>query len=371
MPALSPTMEKGNIAEWAKKEGDAVSEGDVLATIETDKSTMAWEVLEEGYVAKILKPDGSEDVAVGEVVAVMVEEEADVAAFADRVFASPAARKLAAESGIDVSTLTATGARITKSDVEAAIGAAAPAAGAPSAAAARVPSAEPGQSYVDVPHTQIRRITAARLCESKQTVPHYYLTADVRMDRVAAMRAELKEAGIKVSVNDFVMKAAAMALMDVPGVNAQWTDDATRMFSSADISVAVQTDHGLMVPIVTGCEAKRVSEISAKVRELAGKAKANKLLPEEFTGGTFTISNLGMYGVKHFAAIINPPQAAILAVGGSEARLVPTDCERGFATQHFMHVTLSLDHRVVDGAMGAEWLQAFKRHIEAPAAMLA
>lgn len=305
----------------------------------------------------------------------MAAAPAAAAAAADRVFASPAARKLAAESSVDVAALVGSGpgGRVVKADVEAAVASAAPPAAAAGGAPAMTPRAPSGtveQSFTDVPHSMVRKVTAARLLESKTTVPHYYLTADVRMDSVMTMREELKAAGLKVSVNDFVIKASAMALMDVPGVNAQWTDSATRMFSSADISVAVQTEHGLMVPIVTGCEAKRLTEVSASVRELAGKARDNKLQPHEFTGGTFTISNLGMFGVKHFAAIINPPQAAILAVGATEARLVPGE-DGDIETANLMNVTLSLDHRVVDGAMGAQWLQAFKGHLERPAAMLA
>ncbi|MEW5304831.1 MAG: hypothetical protein WDW36_007414 [Sanguina aurantia] len=294
-----------------------------------------------------------------------------------RIPSSPYAKKLAAEAGFDIALITSgTGpdGRITAADVTAAVASkksAPPAAAAvlstPRAAAASPPA---DAAYADIPHTQIKRITAARLLESKQTVPHYYLTMEVQTDAMSKLREQINAGGgPKISVNDFVIKAAALALKKVPGVNASWSADFTRVYSNVDVSVAVQTPLGLMVPIVRDADRKGLASISGDVKALAAKAKEGKLAPSEFTGGTFTISNLGMFGVKQFSAIINPPQAAILAVGGSDKKVVVTKAGT-YEQVSVMMVTLSCDHRVIDGAMGAEWLQAFKGYIEGPYTML-
>jgi len=421
MPSLSPTMSQGNILEWKKKVGDSVAPGDVYCEVETDKATISWESQEDGFVAQILLQGGSKDVPIGTPAIVLVEDKATLDAFksftaadagakpaaaaapaaptpapaaapkpaaapaapaaaprpaaapaapGERVKASPYAKKLAAEAGVSLSGIAGTGpeGRVVAADVQQAV---ASGKAAPAGAAAAAPAATPGAAYVDIPHTQIRRITAQRLLESKTTVPHYYLSMEVAVDSMLAYRedanaARAKEA--KISVNDFVVKAAALALKKVPGVNASWHGDFIRQYSGVDISVAVQTPIGLLTPIVKDAHTKRLSDISADVKTLAKKAKEGKLSPAEFMGGTFTISNLGMYGVKQFCAIINPPQAAILAVGGTDKKVVPTK-EGGYKEVTTMIVTLSCDHRVVDGAMGAEWLQAFKGYIESPVTM--
>lgn len=429
MPSLSPTMEEGGIARWLKSEGDEVASGDVLAEIETDKATVGMESTEEGYLAKILMPAGSQNVAVGTPVAVLCEDSESVAAFAnyspssaalasssessasseaqaqqpaksmegvqteqqqqeerssdsaatkstvpstaarethipteqvfgtDRIFASPAARKRARESGVDLSRIKGTGPhdRILLADVHEA-----EAAGAAAAA-----------EYTDVALNNIRRITATRLQESKQTVPHFYASIECKMDRLLTVRAEMNEyfSDAKLSVNDFIMKAAARALHEVPEVNAKWVDTAIRRYHRVHMGVAVQTDSGLMVPVVKDVGTRSIYAVNADVRNYAKKAKNLKLQPDEMQGGTFTISNLGMYGVTSFSAIVNPPEAAILAVGTTRQEVVPG--ERGnFEVQNTMTVTLSADHRVVDGAVGAQWLSAFKRAIEAPSTLV-
>lgn len=436
MPALSPTMEKGNIASWKVKAGDAVKPGEVMAEVETDKATVAFESVEEGYIAKILLPDGSQDVPVGTPVAVLAENKEDVAAFenfkadgeggeaekkepaaaapkeeqpaaaaaaqpaqqqptqaasgGERVVASPAARRVAAEMGVDLAGIQGTGPnnRIVQADVKEQAGqrAAAPAtAPAPAAgrAAAPLPPAPATGDYIDIPHSNVRRVIAQRLTQSKQQIPHYYLSVDVTMDSVMKLRAELNaalekasagsEGGVsKLSVNDFIIKAAALACRVVPAVNSSWQDNAIRQFNYVDVSVAVSTDNGLVTPIVKDADTKGLSAIGQDVKSLASKARANKLQPHEYQGGTFTISNLGMFGVKNFSAIINPPQAAILAVGSSESRVVPVGKGEDASLQQVqvMSVTLSCDHRVVDGAVGAQWLQAFKGFLEKPTTML-
>lgn len=428
LPALSPTMSQGNIAAWKKKEGEQVSPGDSIAEIETDKATMDWEAQEDGFIAKILAGDGSKDIAVGTPVLVFVEDEGDVAAFKDftaedakgggapkaapkkeeskqaapeakpapkqeapkeqpqqaalrpskpsggRVVASPYARKLAHEAGVDISQAQATGpgGRIVAADVQKLISSgggkgAQPSAGAP-------PQGEDGEFWTDIPNTQIRRVTAKRLLEAKQTIPHYYLTVDCRVDNLMKLRAQLNEAlasrdGGKLSVNDFVVKASALALRKVPGVNSSWMGDFIRQYHNVDISVAVQTPQGLMVPVLRDADGKGLSDISAGVKALAGKAKEGKLSGDDMSGGTFTISNLGMFKVDQFAAIVNPPQAAILAIGGASKRVVMTPAGQ-FEEASMMSTTLSCDHRVVDGAMGAQWLQAFRGYIEDPVSMM-
>lgn len=437
MPALSPTMAQGNIAKWYKQVGDEVAAGDVLVDVETDKATMAWESVEEGYVAKILVQDGAQDVAVGEPAVVIVEDAELVPAFASytsadagtggggapapepeakpekadkpkkadkgskaeakdggagkgksagpgkgaapaparradggRIIASPYARKLAREAGVSLDGVRASGpdGRIIAADVQAAIesGGAAP---QPGAAAAT----DDYMAYKDVPLNQIKRVTAKRLLESKTTVPHYYLAMECQVDALMALRRQLNDAlaksGGKVSVNDFMVKAAAAALKAVPEANASWHGDFIRVYENVDISVAVQTPHGLMVPVVRDADLKGLQSISTEVRELAGKAKENKLQPHEFTGGTFAISNLGMYGVKSFSAIINPPQACIMAVGGTDTKVV-RDADGNYKEVNVITVTLSCDHRVIDGAVGATWLQAFKGYVEQPQTLL-
>lgn len=433
LPSLSPTMSQGNIASWKKKEGEQVGAGDEMAEIETDKATMAWESQDDGFIAKILLQEGAKDIPVGTPAMIFVEEEADIAAFKDytaedakgggapkkpaakpeakkegkqetapsqqpqqqeqkpapsqpkqpsggRVIASPYAKKLAREANVDISQATATGpeGRIVAADVQKLISE-----GGGKAKPQRTDAPGPEQSgqitsaqsddYSDIPNSQIRRITAKRLLESKQTVPHYYLTIDCRVDKLVQLRQQLNAGlakdGKKLSVNDFVIKASAQALKKVPGVNASWHGDFIRQYHNIDISIAVQTPSGLMVPVVKDSDSKGLTEIGSAVKDLADKAKEGKLGPAEMAGGTFTISNLGMYNVDNFSAVINPPQAAILAVGGSSKHVV-VGSSGEFEEGTMMSVTLSCDHRVVDGAMGAQWLQAFRGYIEDPVSML-
>ncbi len=449
MPALSPTMESGGLASWEKKEGDEVSAGDALAQVETDKATVSFDSTEDGFIAKILVPAGTQNIAVGTPVAIMVENAEDVAAFKDyaangaapaapaaaaaapeaasapaaaaaapaagaaaaptasttaggRVLASPAAKALAAERGIDIAQVAGTGPghRVIRADVAeftpapaAAPAAATAAAAAPAAAAAvAAPVAAPAAAwaptgdYVDTPLTGMRRVIAQRLTQSKQTVPHYYVTMEIKMDAVNALRAKLNkklaaaaapgEKPAKLSVNDFVIKATAAALRKVPAVNVMWAETAVRQYNYVDISVAVATETGLITPIVTDADTKGLSAISNEMKSLAGRARAGKLQPQEYQGGCFTISNLGMFGVQHFSAIINAPQSGILAVGGSDVKVIPnpaaaTDPTASpFTTATVMSVTASFDHRVIDGAVGAQWLDAFKGYMEDPTSML-
>lgn len=401
MPALSPTMTEGNLARWLKAEGDTVEAGDVIAEIETDKATMEVEAVDEGILGKILVPAGTQNVPVNDVIAVLLEEGEDAgdigpvsvakpqpapvpdsarkqaapAATAPavpvekkggRVFASPLARRIARDKGLDLTSIKGSGprGRIVKADVEGHV----PAAAKPSAQAAAL---TPASGVTEIPHNNIKKITAKRLQESKQTVPHFYLTVDCILDDLLAARAVMNEqanGAYKLSVNDFIIKAVAMALKAFPAANVSWTDTALLQYHSADISVAVSTPNGLITPIVKGAENKGLREISQEVKDLAGRAREGKLKPEEFQGGTFTVSNLGMFGVKEFGAIINPPQACILAVGAGEQRPV---VEKGeIKVKTVMGCTLSLDHRAVDGAAGAEYLQIFKRYIENPVSML-
>lgn len=430
MPALSPTMETGTLAKWLVKEGDKVSAGQVLAEIETDKATMEYESADEGIVGKILVAEGTEEVAVGTKIAVLLEEgesadaiQADSApapkaeapkaeaapqpqaaapaaqpqaapaapaaapAAGDRIKASPLARRIASQKGIDLSAVKGSGpnGRIVKADVESfQPGAAAPAAAAaPAPAAAKAPAAAPAAapSYAppaDVPFEEVklsnmRKTIARRLQESKQTVPHFYLTVDCEIDALMKVRKELnsrlEKEGVKVSVNDFVIRAVALALKKVPAANVQFAGDKMYWFKRQDVSVAVAIDGGLITPVVKDAGSLGLAEISKQVAQLAEKARAGKLAPEEYQGGTFSVSNLGMYGIKQFEAVINPPQACILAVGAGEQRPVVKDGALAVAT--VMTVTLSCDHRAVDGAVGAEFLQAFKRLIEDPLLMLA
>ncbi|MBO6559041.1 MAG: pyruvate dehydrogenase complex dihydrolipoamide acetyltransferase [Nisaea sp.] len=437
MPALSPTMTEGKLASWLVAEGDTISAGDVIAEIETDKATMEVEAVDEGVLGKIIVPAGTENVAVNRPIAVILEEGEDAgsvdmdalaggapkaapapkpeaapapakaaepakaepapapapkaapapaAASGDRVFASPLARRMAEQAGLDLGQIQGSGpnGRIVKHDVEQAIAggtgkaapaaAPAPAAAAPAAAPSlgTAPSADvPGlPEYEEIPNSTMRKVIAKRLTESKQFAPHFYLTVDCEIDALLEVRKQLngKLDGEKVSVNDLVIKAAAQALKKVPAANASWTEAAIRVFKSVDISVAVAIEGGLITPVIKGAQTKGVLDIAREMKDLAARARAGKLMPEEFQGGTFSISNLGMFGIKDFAAVINPPQGAILAVGAGEQRPVVKDGALAVAT--VMSCTLSVDHRVVDGAVGAEFLAAFKKLIEDPLTML-
>ncbi|XP_008331682.1 dihydrolipoyllysine-residue acetyltransferase component of pyruvate dehydrogenase complex, mitochondrial isoform X1 [Cynoglossus semilaevis] len=352
LPALSPTMTMGTVQRWEKKVGEKLSEGDLLAEIETDKATIGFEVQEEGYLAKILVAEGTRDVPLGTPLCIIVEREGDIIAFKDYV-----------ETGVaEVST---------PPPAPAAAPAAPPA--APPAAAAPAPAPVTG-TFTDIPISNIRKVIAQRLIQSKQTIPHYYLSVDVNMDQVLELRkelnAEVKAQNIKLSVNDFIIKASALSCLKVPECNSSWMDTVIRQNHVVDVSVAVSTASGLITPIVFNAHVKGLASISSDVSALAAKAREGKLQPHEFQGGTFTISNLGMFGVKNFSAIINPPQACILAVGGSEKRLLPADNEKGFDVASVMSVTLSCDHRVVDGAVGAQWLAEFRKFLEKPVTML-
>ncbi|KAL1782655.1 dihydrolipoyllysine-residue acetyltransferase component of pyruvate dehydrogenase complex, mitochondrial [Sigmodon hispidus] len=420
LPALSPTMTMGTVQRWEKKVGEKLSEGDLLAEIETDKATIGFEVQEEGYLAKILVPEGTRDVPLGAPLCIIVEKQEDIAAFADymptevttlkpqapppvpppvaavpptpqplpttpstlpagpkgRIFVSPLAKKLAAEKGIDLTQVKGTGpeGRITKKDIDSFV----PSKAAPAPAAAAAPpgprvAPAPSGVFTDIPISNIRRVIAQRLMQSKQTIPHYYLSIDVNMGEVLLVRKELNkmlEGKGKISVNDFIIKASALACLKVPEANSSWMDTVIRQNHVVDVSVAVSTPAGLITPIVFNAHIKGLETIASDVVSLASKAREGKLQPHEFQGGTFTISNLGMFGIKNFSAIINPPQACILAIGASEDKLVPADNEKGFDVASVMSVTLSCDHRVVDGAVGAQWLAEFKKYLEKPITML-
>jgi pyruvate dehydrogenase E2 component (dihydrolipoamide acetyltransferase) len=414
MPALSPTMTEGTLARWLKNEGDAIKSGDVIAEIETDKATMEFEAVDEGVLAKILVPGGTSGVAVNTLIGVILEEGEDASALSsaaapaapkaapvaaapaaaapapvavaaapavshgDRVFATPLARRIAKDAGLELKGVAGSGphGRIVKHDVEVALAAgpvaAKPAAAAPAAAAPAPVAAAPafGPAYTEVPLTSMRKVIAQRLTEAKQTVPHFYLSIDIALDKLLSLRTDLNGRGddYKLSVNDFIIRAVALALKKVPAANASFTETAIRMYSDVDVSVAVATPSGLITPIVKHADQKGLAAISNEMKALAAKAKDGKLKPEEFQGGTFTISNLGMFGIKDFAAIINPPQGCILAVGAGEQRPVVKDGALSIAT--VMTCTLSVDHRVVDGAVGAEFLAAFKKLIEEPLTML-
>jgi pyruvate dehydrogenase E2 component (dihydrolipoamide acetyltransferase) len=429
MPALSPTMTEGKLAKWHVKVGDEVKSGQVICEIETDKATMEVEAVDEGKIGQIVVAEGAEGVKVNDVIAVLLEEgetevkggapapaaaapapKAEAAPLAgpqasrpaqdhdagleargparqeaptgNRIFASPLAKRIAADKGIDLASLKGSGpnGRIVKADVENAKPAAPKAAPAPAAAPKAAPKspaaavqpiiAAPGDQRI--PHTAVRKVIARRMLESKQTVPHFYLTVEFEIDALLAARAAINEVARKkdarVSVNDMVIKACAKALRDHPECNASWTEDEMIQYGAVDISVAVATDRGLITPIVRNADVKGVAQISIEMKDLASRAKVGKLKLEEFQGGGFTISNLGMFGVQHFGAIINPPQAMILAVGAGEERVVARKGE--MVIRNMMTCTLAVDHRVVDGAMGAQFLQTLRAYIEQPAAML-
>uniref|UniRef100_A0AAY5F4F8 dihydrolipoyllysine-residue acetyltransferase n=1 Tax=Electrophorus electricus TaxID=8005 RepID=A0AAY5F4F8_ELEEL len=377
LPALSPTMTMGTVQRWEKKVGEKLNEGDLLAEIETDKATIGFEVLEEGYLAKILISEGTRDVPLGTPLCIMVEKESDIQAFTDYVETGVATSPPPAPLyGSPASTGTGPDGRITKKDIESFVPTKAVA--PPTAPAAPVPSPAPALApvptgtFTDIPVSNIRRVIAQRLMQSKQTIPHYYLSVDINMDQVLDLRKELnvKADNIKLSVNDFIIKASALACLKVPEANSSWMDTVIRQNHVVDVSVAVSTPSGLITPIVFNAHIKGLAAISKDITALASKAREGKLQPHEFQGGTFTVSNLGMYGIKNFSAIINPPQACILAVGGSEKRLLPATNERGFDVASMMSVTLSCDHRVVDGSVGAQWLAEFRKFLEKPITML-
>ncbi|NWK95288.1 pyruvate dehydrogenase complex dihydrolipoamide acetyltransferase [Sphingobium lactosutens] len=425
MPALSPTMEEGTLAKWLVKEGDTVSSGDLLAEIETDKATMEFEAVDEGIVAKILVAEGSEGVKVGTVIAIIAEEGEDVAiaaaggakadvapkadpvpvkaegaapapkadavpagaaapaASGDRVKASPLARRLAEAKGIDLAAVTGTGTngRIVKADIDGAKpGAAAPAAApvaAPTPAAAPAPVAAAAQDF-GIPHEVIklsgmRKTIARRLTESKQQVPHIYLTVDVQLDKLLKLRGELNAGlanrNVKLSVNDLLIKALGVALIEVPECNVQFAGDQMLQFKRADISVAVSIPGGLITPIVTDAAGKGVAAISNAMKDLASRAKDGKLKPEEYQGGTASLSNMGMFGIKQFEAVINPPQGMIMAIGAGDKRPYVVDDSLQIAT--VMSATGSFDHRAIDGADGARLMKAFKELVENPMGLLA
>jgi pyruvate dehydrogenase E2 component (dihydrolipoamide acetyltransferase) len=437
MPALSPTMEEGTLAKWLVKEGDTVKSGDIMAEIETDKATMEFEAVDEGTIAKITVPEGTDGVKVGAVIAILAEEGEDASAAAkseapkeqpkaapkaeaksepaatssvkaeekkdvaetvaarsaptpapaasgDRVKASPLARRIAAEKGIEISALTGSGpnGRIVKADVENAKPGAAPAqAGTVSTAespAQAAPVAAKPAAIPDIPHeatklSNVRKTIARRLTESKQTVPHIYLTVDIKLDKLLKLRADLNASlggrGVKLSVNDLIIKALAVSLIEVPTCNVMFTPDQLISFHRADISVAVSTPSGLITPIIADANSKGVAAISSEMKDLASRARDNKLKPEEYQGGTASLSNMGMFGIKQFEAVINPPQGMIMAIGAGEKRPYVIDDVLGIAT--VMSATGSFDHRAIDGADGAALMKAFKGLIENPLGMLA
>ncbi|WP_380872611.1 acetyltransferase component of pyruvate dehydrogenase complex [Sphingomonas sp. DBB INV C78] len=426
MPALSPTMEEGTLAKWLVKEGDVVKSGDLLAEIETDKATMEFEAVDEGTIAKIVIPEGSEGVKVGAVIALIAGEDEDAAAVApkaekkaeapapkpepevtakaeaapkaartaapvaapapaasgDRVKASPLARRLAQAQGLDLASVAGSGpnGRIVKADLA---GAKATAPGAPAAAPAAVqpapaPVAAGGTPFASIPQQAIklsnmRKVIAKRLTESKQTVPHYYLTIDCNLDALLRLRGDLNAGlegrGVKLSVNDLLIKALGVALAEVPDANVQFAGDTLIKFERSDISMAVAIPGGLITPVITDVVNKPLSRIATEAKDLAARARDGKLAPEEYQGGTASISNLGMFGIKQFDAVINPPQGMILAVGAGEKRPYVVNDALSVAT--VMTATGSFDHRAIDGAVGAELMAAFKRLVEKPLGMLA
>ena len=421
MPALSPTMEEGTLAKWLVKEGDTIKSGDLLAEIETDKATMEFEAIDEGTIGKLLVAEGTDGVKVGTVIATILEDGEEAgsapapekkkaaapaepakpaaapapaavkaaptpapapapakAADGDRVKASPLARRLAEAKGVDLGSLSGSGpnGRIVKADIDA-LGDA-PRTAQPAAAASPAPAPAATPIDTDIPHeavklSNMRKTIARRLTESKQQVPHIYLTVDVRLDALLKLRGELNAAltarGLKLSVNDLLIKALAVALIRVPECNVSYTGDQLLKYSRADISVAVSIPGGLITPIITGADGKSVSTIAAEMKELAGRAKDGKLQPHEYQGGTASISNMGMFGIKNFDAVINPPQAMIMAIGAGEKRPYVIDDALGIAT--VMSVTGSFDHRAIDGADGAKLMKVFKELVEHPLGMIA
>lgn len=409
MPEVAANATHATLAAWSKKEGEPIAVGDCLAEVETDKAIVEISADSAGVMGQWLVPAGQE-VEVGAPIAVLLaagEAAADVQALlqaagavatapaaaaasavpgtpapaattdqtsGDRLRASPLARRLAAQRGVDLSRLQGSGpgGRIVKIDVERAQAAApapAPASAPVAAAPAAAPAGSGASAFTEVPHSSMRRTIARRLAESKSTIPHFYLTVECRMERLLALRTEINaSASRKISVNDFIVRAVAVALREVPQANVGWTDTAMRQYAQADVAVAVSTDTGLITPIVRAADRKTLSQISAEIADLAARARAGQLRPEEYQGGSFSVSNLGMHGVGAFSAIINPPQAAILAVGASQQKPVVENGELKVGT--VMACTLSVDHRAIDGALAAQWLAAFQRAIEAPLSML-
>ncbi len=415
MPALSPTMTEGNIAKWTKKEGDIISAGDIIAEIETDKATMEVEAVDEGILAKIVIPQGANNVAVNSLIAVLIDEDekdADIDSFIkkfdktetktiqleekndtkspkeaskndledlkseltknpsdssdikNRIFASPLAKRIAGMEGVSLTNIDGSGphGRIIKADILKAIKTGV------KASVQRV-----AEEYKAVPNNNMRKIIAKRLLDSKITIPHFYLSIECMMDQLLSARSQINNTLVgddklkKISVNDFIILASAKALNDVPQANASWSEEAVLIYNNVDISVAVAIDGGLITPIIKNADQKDITKISAEMKDLAKRARANNLTPEEFQGGGFTISNLGMYGIKNFSAIINPPQGCIMSVGMSSKRTVVIDNKIEIKT--VMDVTISCDHRVIDGAVGAQFLSSFKKYIESPILM--
>jgi len=423
MPALSPTMQKGNLARWLKKEGDKIKPGDVLAEIETDKATMEVEAVVEGVLVKIVVPEGTADVPVDDVIGLITGEGEDAKSVASRpspvrektldappaapntpavaprtpngesgprIFASPLARRIAMESGLDLASITGSGphGRIIERDVKAALAHGPAAVPAQDTKAPSVPLPTPPDeltrknfapdSFEEIPHDSMRKTIARRLVEASRTIPHFYLTADGNLDALMSLREAINAAApkdkegkpaYKISVNDFIVKALALALIRIPDANVTWTETAMLKHKHADIGVAVAIPGGLITPIVRAAETKSLSVISSEMKDFSSRARARKLRPEEYQGGSSAVSNLGMFGTKSFSAIINPPQATILAVGAAEPRVVVKGGASVVAT--LLSVTLSCDHRAVDGVLGAKLLAAFKDLLEQPAGMLA
>ncbi len=431
MPALSPTMTEGNLAKWTVKEGDKVKSGQVIAEIETDKATMEVEAVDEGTMGKIVIPDGTEAVKVNQLIALLLEDGEDKKALetykpkaaaapaaapapaakadaapatapvaaapapsvnlapslspaaapasmamprmsGERIFASPLAKRIAAQEGVDIGGVAGTGphGRVLRDDVLKAKS---------SGNTGRGRVMRNPVEFTKIPNTNMRKVIARRLTESKQQVPHFYLTVECELNKLMDVRKDInfeaealagkeKKPAYKTSVNDFIIKAVALAMKKVPASNASWYDDAIVQYNNVDISVAVAIEGGLITPIVKNADQKSVVTISNEMKDLASRAKTGKLAPEEFQGGGFSISNLGMFGVKNFSAIVNPPQGCILAVGAGEERVVVRHGK--MEVRNVMDVTLSVDHRVVDGAVGAQFLQAFKHYIESPALLL-
>ncbi len=389
MPALSPTMTEGNLVKWVKKEGDKINAGDIMCEIETDKATMEVEAVDEGVLGKIFISEGSEGVKVNSLIAVLLEDGEDISAIThpetveapktetaasseiagksvklntptpqkagDRVFATPLAKRIAQNNNVSLDGVSGTGpnGRIIKSDVE------------NTSSASKQVAVTQGLVYEDKKVSLMRKTVAKRLTESKNTVPHFYLTVDCELDALLALRAQINaESCVKISVNDMLIKACSKVLQEVPETNVTWHDTYIRQYKNVDISVAVAIDGGLVTPVLFNTENMKLSQISTSVKALAEKARAGKLQPNEYEGGSFTISNLGMYGVKEFSAIVNPPQGCILAVGAGEKRMVVKNDKPEIAA--IMTATLSVDHRSVDGALGAQFLKSFKKYIENP-----
>lgn len=418
MPALSPTMEEGTLSKWLVKEGDTVQSGDLMAEIETDKATMEFEAVDEGVIGKILVAEGTEGVAVNAPIAILLEDGEDASAMetvtttapekeqpettaasapvpiatpapiaapksGERVFATPLARRIAADKGIDLASLTGSGphGRIIKDDVlggkAVAVPTAAPVAKtviASSATSDSVKAMYTDRAYEEIPLNGMRKIIAARLTEAKQTIPHFYLRRSIHLDRLMSVRKEmnagLEAQGVKLSINDYIIKACAKSLQDVPDCNAVWAEDRILKLEASDVAVAVAIEGGLFTPVLRDSDKKSLSELSAEMKDLAGRARDKKLAPHEYQGGSFAISNLGMMGVENFDAVINPPHGSILAVGAGMKKPVIGD-DGNITTAIVMSVTLSVDHRVIDGALGAEFLARVAHYLENPLAMFA